>query len=93
MKYPDRSIRTAVSIACLVVVGVILVLMEYPDRGFAFKGESRSPLDARAQDVTRLVELTQAVGLLRENYAFQARLLPRHMLFAALQGVEDTGGV
>ena len=89
MNLPERKTRTALSVACLMTVGAILVVMEYPERGFAFKGENQASSEDRTHEVARLVELTQAVGMLREHYAFQARLRPRHMLFAALQGVED----
>jgi len=77
------------SVALLTAAGALLVLMDYPDRGLTFAPAEDRPLETPSQRLSELMELTQAVGLLREHYAFQARLDPAKMLLAALRGVEE----
>ena len=81
--------RKFLSVALLTAAGALLVLMDYPDRGLTFVPAEDRPPETPSQRLSELMELTQAVGLLREHYAFQARLDPGKMLLAALRGVEE----
>jgi carboxyl-terminal processing protease len=80
-----RSIAAA---ALLLLAGALLVLMEYPDRGYVFRQMAVAAAGEEPQGFA-LVEASKAVTILREHYAFQARLQPERMLLAAVQGIES----
>ncbi len=83
------NLRQAVAAAILVLAGVLLVLVDYPDRGFSFKPAVVADESDAVRATYALVEASRAVSLLGDHYAFQSRLQPRRMLMAALQGIED----
>lgn len=82
--------RTIASLVLFALAGLIVALLEYPDRGFGFLENDGVQGQAEEEDALELVEFTQAVGLLREHYVFEDRLMPRKMLFATLAGVEES---
>ena len=82
------GIRHMAALVCLVAAGVLLVLVEHPDRGFAFRAAQGDEVPTAETKSYELLETSKAVSILREHYAFQERLVPRRMLIAALQGIE-----
>lgn len=82
------NLRKAVAYAFIAIAGLTAALFDFSERPFPFKKG-----DAESNAVTtthkhELPELSAAVGMLRDHYAFQARLKPLVMLLAALQGME-----
>lgn len=73
---------------CFVAAGILAALMDYPDRGTAFRYTPDSDDELSPGDYP-LVELSMAASLLREHYAFQVRLDAHRMLLAALQGMAE----
>lgn len=73
----------------LVLAGLLLVLMDYPDRGFSFRTATENERPGRPLRTYELIEASRGVSLLGDHYAFQARLQPRRMLLGALHGIED----
>lgn len=69
----------------VLLASVLLLLSDYPDRGFAF----RSNPEAEESAAHKLVVMSQLVALLQSNYAYPDRLQPKKMLYAALVGVQE----
>ncbi len=86
LRLPD--VRMTVAAACFLAAGILAALMDYPDRGPAFRYAGDQE-DAVSPADYPLVELGMAASLLREHYAFQGRLQPHRMLLAALQGMAE----
>lgn len=84
MSQKNRSIAATIA---LVFAGLLLVWIDFPPRGFGFDVSPEQPASRIIVGDAELTELTQAVGLLREHYVFEARLQPRRMLLAALQAL------
>ena len=84
--FPVRQLGAAI---LLILAGVLLVLVEYPERGFSFRPVLLADEEANPGEPFELVEASRAISLLGDHYAFQSRLQPRRMLLAALQGIED----
>jgi len=79
----------AVSLACLAVAAAVLALSEYPDRGLGFVPVEETESESEDGDEGRFAELAGVTGILREQYAFQARLDPQRMLQAGLQALTE----
>ena len=82
---PVRQLAAALLIT---LAGVLLVAVEYPDRGFSFRPALLADAEENPGEPFELVEASRAISLLGDHYAFQSRLQPRRMLLAALQGIE-----
>ena len=84
--FPLRQLASAILV---VLAGVLVVVVEYPERGFSFRQTLLTEAEEKTGLSFDLVEASRAISLLGDHYAFQSRLQPRRMLLAALQGIED----
>jgi len=84
--FPLRQLASAILV---VLAGVLVVAVDYPDRGFSFRPTLLAEEDENPGVSFDLIEASRAISLLGDHYAFQSRLHPRRMLLAALQGIED----
>jgi carboxyl-terminal processing protease len=82
-------LRQLVSAMLVILAGVLVVAVDYPDRGFSFKPTLLAEEEGDSGAGFDLIEASRAISLLGDHYAFQSRLQPRRMLLAALQGIED----
>ena len=89
MKPGSLSPADVASVACLAAVAALLALSDYPDRGQAFTPLPDDEVVGDEPRAARYSEVASAVGFLREEYAFQARLDPVRMLLAALHAITE----